>query len=116
MLLILSTESSKKLVTDNKEGDTWPVSHAGPIQEYIASCNGDCGAVNPTSLLWTKIQSGAWKSGNNPGAWVTDDMVKNNFSWDLTIPANLAPGKYVIRHEIIALHAAGQTNGAQAYP
>jgi hypothetical protein len=50
-----------------------------------------------------------------PGAWVTDDLVKNNFSWDLTIP-NLAPGNYVIRHEIIALHAAGQTNGAQAYP
>ncbi|KAF2845659.1 lytic polysaccharide monooxygenase [Plenodomus tracheiphilus IPT5] len=95
--------------------DTWPVSHAGPIQEYIAPCNGDCAAVSPTSLLWTKIQSGAWKSGNNPGAWVTDDLVKNNFSWDLTIP-NLAPGKYVIRHEIIALHAAGQANGAQAYP
>lgn len=34
---------------------------------------------------------------------------------NLTIP-NLAPGNYVIRHEIIALHAAGQTNGAQAYP
>ncbi|KAH7401244.1 glycoside hydrolase [Pyrenochaeta sp. MPI-SDFR-AT-0127] len=95
--------------------DTWPTSHAGPVQEYIAACNGDCGAVAPASLLWTKIQSGAWKSGSNPGAWVTDDLVKNNFSWGLTIP-NLAPGNYVIRHEIIALHAAGQTNGAQAYP
>lgn len=33
----------------------------------------------------------------------------------MTIP-NLAPGNYVIRHEIIALHAGGQTNGAQSYP
>jgi cellulase len=48
-------------------------------------------------------------------AWATDDLVKNNFSWDLTIP-NVAPGNYVIRHEIIALHAAGQVNGAQSYP
>jgi cellulase len=95
--------------------DTWPTSHVGPIQEYIAPVSGDFSSVSPTSLLWTKIQSSAWKSGNNPGAWVTDDLVKNNFSWDLTIP-NLAPGNYVIRHEILALHAAGQTNGAQAYP
>jgi cellulase len=60
--------------------DTWPASHVGPIQEYIAPCNGDCGAVKPESLMWTKIQSSAWKSGNNPGAWATDDLVKNNFS------------------------------------
>ena len=72
--------------------DTWPASHAGPIQEYMASCNGDCGAINPSSLLWTKFQSAAWKSGNNPGAWVTDDLVKNNFQHDLTIP-NLRPGE-----------------------
>lgn len=95
--------------------DTWPVSHAGPILDYIAPVSGDFASVSPTSLSWTKIQEGAWKSGNNPGAWVTDDLVKNNFSWDLTIP-NLAPGNYVLRHEIIALHAGGQPNGAQAYP
>ena len=91
------------------------MSHVGPIQDYVASCGASCDTVKPLSLSWTKIQSGAWKSGSNPGAWVTDDLVKNNFSWDLTIP-NLAPGNYVIRHEIIALHAAGQPNGAQAYP
>lgn len=96
--------------------DTWPISHAGPVQEYIAPVSGDFSSItDPTSLRWTKIQSGAWKSGSNPGAWVTDDLIKNNFSWDLTIP-NLAPGNYVLRHEIIALHAAGQPNGAQAYP
>lgn len=77
--------------------------------------SGDFSSINPTSLQWTKIAASAWKSGSNPGSWVTDDLIKNNFSWDLTIP-NLAPGNYVLRHEIIALHAAGQTNGAQSYP
>jgi len=88
----------------------------GPVLDYISSCNGDCGAVSPSSLLWNKLDQGAWISGNDPGTWVTDDLVKNNVSWTTTIPSNLAAGNYVIRHEIIALHAAGQSNGAQAYP
>ncbi|SPJ84074.1 related to endoglucanase IV precursor [Fusarium torulosum] len=32
------------------------------------------------------------------------------------ITINLKAGSYVLRHEIIALHAAGQENGAQNYP
>lgn len=96
--------------------DAWPESHKGPVIDYIASCNGDCDTVTPSSLLWTKFAEGAWKSGNNPGLWVTDDLIKSNLSWTTTVPANLAPGNYVIRHEIIALHAGGQSNGAQSYP
>lgn len=96
--------------------DTWPLTHKGPVIDYIAPCNGDCGTVSPSSLLFTKFAQGAWKSGNDPGEWVTDDLVKSNFSWTTTVPANLAPGNYVIRHEIIALHAASQNGGAQAYP
>lgn len=34
----------------------------------------------------------------------------------MQIPKDIAPGNYVLRHEIIALHAAGQLNGAQNYP
>lgn len=34
----------------------------------------------------------------------------------MTIPASIAPGKYVLRHEMIALHSAGDANGAQNYP
>ncbi|KAF2865003.1 endoglucanase IV precursor [Massariosphaeria phaeospora] len=97
--------------------DAWPVSHKGPIIDYIAPCPGnDCTTASATSLLFTKFAEGAWKSGSDPGNWVTDDFVKNNISWTTTIPSDLAPGNYVVRHEIIALHAAGQTNGAQSYP
>jgi len=96
--------------------DTWPDSHRGPIIDYIANCNGDCGTVNPSSLRFVKLAQGAWKSGNDPGQWVTDDLIRSNNSWTVTIPQDLKAGNYVIRHEIIALHAAGQSNGAQAYP
>lgn len=34
----------------------------------------------------------------------------------MTIPANLKPGNYVLRHEIIALHSASNADGAQNYP
>ncbi|KAF2466451.1 endoglucanase IV precursor [Lindgomyces ingoldianus] len=95
--------------------NTWPVSHKGPVFDYIASCNGDCTTVDKTKLTWVKMDEGAWLSGNDPGTWVTDNLIKSNISWSITLP-NLAPGNYVIRHEIIALHAASQTNGAQAYP
>jgi hypothetical protein len=41
---------------------------------------------------------------------------ENGFTWTVKIPSSLAPGSYVLRHEIIALHSAGSSNGAQNYP
>ena len=35
---------------------------------------------------------------------------------NVTIPSDLAPGQYLIRHEIIALHLATQLGGAEFYP
>lgn len=96
--------------------NTWPVSHKGPVLDYLATCNGDCSTVSKEGLKFVKINEGAWKSGNDPGMWVTDDLVSANNSWTITLPQNLKSGNYVLRHEIIALHAAGQSNGAQAYP
>lgn len=34
----------------------------------------------------------------------------------ITLPATLAAGNYVIRHEIIALHLATEMGGAEFYP
>jgi hypothetical protein len=51
-----------------------------------------------------------------PGTWASDQLIANNNSWVVTIPTDIAPGNYVLRHEIIALHSAGQVDGAQNYP
>jgi cellulase len=48
--------------------------------------------------------------------WASDDLIKDDFAWTVTIPDDIAPGQYVLRHEIIALHSAQDTNGAQNYP
>jgi hypothetical protein len=96
--------------------NTWPESHKGPVIDYIASCNGDCSSASAGSLSFAKIAEKGLNSGNNPGNWASDDLIANGNSWTVTIPSNLAPGGYVLRHEILALHSAGQPNGAQAYP
>ncbi|KAH8889609.1 hypothetical protein GQ53DRAFT_689359, partial [Thozetella sp. PMI_491] len=96
--------------------NTWPDSHHGPVIDYLANCNGACETVDKTTLKFFKIDAPAYISGANPGFWATDVLIQNNFTWMVQIPANIAPGNYVLRHEIIALHAAGSANGAQAYP
>ncbi|MCJ1285298.1 hypothetical protein MMC26_004638 [Xylographa opegraphella] len=95
----------------------WPSSHHGPVIDYLANCNGDCVNVDKTTLLFNKIDGvGLLSDTDTPGYWASDQLIANNNSWTVTIPATLAPGNYVLRHEIIALHSAENTNGAQNYP
>ncbi|SPO06455.1 related to endoglucanase IV precursor [Cephalotrichum gorgonifer] len=92
--------------------NTWPESHLGPVIDYLARCEPDCASANKASLSFAKIQ----ESGLSGGTWAVDTLMANGNKWDIKIPSNVAPGKYVLRHEIIALHSGGQANGAQAYP
>ncbi|KAF2268069.1 glycoside hydrolase [Lojkania enalia] len=96
--------------------NTWPDSHKGPIINYIAPCNGDCTTQSSANLRWTKISQGALITPGGTGTWVTDELIRNNFTSTMTIPRNLKAGNYVIRHEIIALHGGQNDNGAQNYP
>lgn len=96
--------------------DTWPDSHHGPVIDYLASCNGPCETVDKGSLKFFKIDGSGLVSGPNPGYWADDVLISNGLSWLAKIPEDIAPGNYVLRHEIIALHGADQANGAQAYP
>ncbi|KAL5044013.1 hypothetical protein BDW71DRAFT_108797 [Aspergillus fruticulosus] len=95
--------------------NTWPESHKGPIINYLANCNGDCSSADKTSLEFVKIQAESIIDAST-NTWITDELIENSFTTSVTIPASIAPGNYVLRHEIIALHSAGQQNGAQAYP
>ncbi|KAJ5391574.1 hypothetical protein N7509_007064 [Penicillium cosmopolitanum] len=95
----------------------WPESHHGPVITYLANCDGDCTTVDKTSLKFFKIdEAGLIDDSNVPGTWASDNLISNNNSYTVTIPSSIAAGNYVLRHEIIALHSAGETNGAQNYP
>ncbi|KAH8594680.1 glycosyl hydrolase family 61-domain-containing protein [Bisporella sp. PMI_857] len=95
----------------------WPESHHGPMIDYLASCNGDCTTVDKTTLEFFKIDEVGLIDGSAaPGTWGSDQMIANNNTWAVTIPSDIAPGKYVLRHETIALHSANNADGAQNYP
>ncbi|KAJ5187999.1 Glycoside hydrolase family 61 [Penicillium cf. griseofulvum] len=95
----------------------WPESHHGPVITYMANCNGDCSKVDKTTLEFFKIDEAGLVDGSNvPGKWASDDLIAANNSRTVTIPSAIAAGNYVLRHEIIGLHSAGNANGAQNYP
>ncbi|KXT14866.1 hypothetical protein AC579_743 [Pseudocercospora musae] len=95
----------------------WPDSHRGPVIDYLAKCSGSCSEVDKTTLEFFKISQGGLIDGSaSPGKWASDELISNNNSWAVTIPTGIAAGNYVLRHEIIALHSAGDANGAQNYP
>jgi cellulase len=96
---------------------TWPSTHHGPVITYLANCNGDCTTVDKTTLLFNKIDAaGLVNDNSNPGYWAADQLEASNNTWTVTIPSTIAPGNYVLRHEIIALHVAEAVDGAQNYP
>lgn len=95
----------------------WPSSHHGPVLDYLAKCDGNCTTVDKNTLEFFKIDGvGLINETSLPGSWASDDLIANNNSWTVTIPSSIAPGSYVLRHEIIALHSAGSIDGAQNYP
>ncbi|TQN75386.1 Endoglucanase-7, partial [Colletotrichum shisoi] len=92
----------------------WPESHFGPVFTYAAKVDGDFASVDKTTLKWVKIDEAGIDIATQE--WAATKLVKNNNTWTSTIPSDLAPGNYVLRHEIIAMHGAGSLNGAQNYP
>ncbi|KAI0765557.1 glycoside hydrolase family 61 protein [Irpex lacteus] len=87
-------------------------SHKGPVITYLAKVP-DATQSTVTGLQWFKIH----EDGFNPstGKWAVDTLIANKGKVSFTIPQCIASGQYLLRHEIIALHAAGSYPGAQFY-
>lgn len=92
----------------------WPESHFGPVFTYVAKCAGDCADADVETLKWVKIDEGGIDIASQK--WAATDLIENDNTWVTTVPETLAPGNYVFRHEIIAMHGAGDADGAQNYP
>lgn len=72
------------------------------------------------STGWFKVFEDSWskKSGGGSGDndnWGTKDLNACCGKLDVKIPSDLAPGDYLLRAEVIALHTAGSSGGAQLY-
>jgi cellulase len=68
---------------------------------------------------WFKVFEDGWAPANKGAAdndlWGVKDMNSCCGKVDVKIPAQLAAGDYLLRAEVIALHTAGQSGGAQFY-
>ncbi|KAK6543460.1 hypothetical protein TWF694_000206 [Orbilia ellipsospora] len=85
-------------------------SHKGPIQIYLASVS-NAASSSKSGLKWFKVGS----EGLNGGRWGVDTMISQSGWWYATLPTCLAPGDYLARVEIIALHSAYSSGGDQFY-
>ncbi len=76
----------------------------------MASCGSSCSTFKTSSAKWFAID----KVGMNAdGSYATDDLIAAAASWTTTIPFNVAPGEYLLRIELLALHSIG---APQFYP
>ena len=60
---------------------------------------------------WFKIQEGGYKNGK----WATNEVIDNKGNQVIQTPKCIANGQYLLRAEMVALHGARSTNGAQLY-
>ncbi|SPO04685.1 related to cel1 protein precursor [Cephalotrichum gorgonifer] len=97
--------------------DQWGSSHSGPVMNYIAHCpNDDCQSFKGnTGNAWVKISERGYEPSEQT-PWASDLLRELGARWRVTIPPTLAPGEYLLRHEILGLHVAGDRMGAQFYP
>ncbi|RYO89418.1 hypothetical protein DL764_008586 [Monosporascus ibericus] len=95
----------------------WPESHMGPVITYMARCpDSGCQDYMPgDAAVWFKIHEDGREGTIN--VWGDEELkTAPNDGYKYTIPSCLKPGYYIVRNEIIALHAAWQYPGAQFYP
>ncbi|KAI0467924.1 carbohydrate-binding module family 1 protein [Xylaria cf. heliscus] len=93
--------------------------HHGPVQVYMASVT-DAASADGSSASWFKIFADTWAK-NSAGTdgdsdyWGTKDLNTCCGLMNVKIPADIAPGDYLLRAEALALHSAAGTGGGQFY-
>lgn len=92
--------------------------HYGPVMVYMSkvsdasTADGSAGFFKVFEGGWAKNPSGASGDGD---FWGVKDMNRCCGRVDVPVPAGLANGDYLVRAEVIALHTAGSSGGAQFY-
>lgn len=85
-------------------------SHKGPVMAYMKKV-GNALTDSGVGGGWFKIQ----EDGFDGSKWGVDRLIANQGVQTVTIPSCIAPGQYLLRGELIALHGANSNKGAQFY-
>lgn len=90
--------------------------HYGPVNVYLSQVPDATTADGSTP--WYKIFADSWSSKGSSGDgdnWGTNDLNACCGRMDIPIPKDTPSGDYLLRSEVIALHTAGSSGGAQFY-
>ncbi|KAI2631198.1 transmembrane amino acid transporter protein-domain-containing protein [Xylaria nigripes] len=90
--------------------DVLDPSHLGPSLAYLKKVD-DATTDVGYGDGWFKIQ----EDGYSNGVWGTSNVINNAGMQSIQIPDCLPDGQYLLRAELIALHAASSPQGAQLY-
>ncbi|TQN66343.1 putative endo-beta-1,4-glucanase D [Colletotrichum shisoi] len=96
--------------TGSAPADVMDSSHKGPTIAYLKKV-GDATTDTGVGNGWFKIQ----QDGFSNGVWGTEKVINGQGRHTIKIPECIAPGQYLLRAEMIALHSAGSYPGAQFY-
>jgi cellulase len=88
-------------------------SHKGPITVYLAKVS-NAATTGTSGLSWFKVAEEGFNTGTRK--WAVDTLLSNGGWWYFNMPNCIAPGQYLMRVEILALHSASITGEAQFYP
>ena len=102
-------------------GEQWPNdadhpiarSHHGPVTAWLAKVDDAATAQVSSALKFFKIAEDNLDLATN--TWGVDNMVANGGWAYFDLPTCIAPGDYLLRVELLALHSAYDSMGAQFY-
>ncbi|KAF4548251.1 putative glycosyl hydrolase family 61 protein 2 [Elsinoe fawcettii] len=103
----ITTEWHNKLLGLDPSNPDDPIakSHLGPIQTYMAPID-DIYDTDVESLEWFKIYQDGVTFNNT---WATQKMMAAAGKVTHTVPSCIPSGTYLLKAEIVALHAVGDT-------
>lgn len=87
-------------------------SHKGPVMAYLKKVDN---ALTDTGIGggWFKIEEAGFNAATN--TWAVDDLIAADGYQKIRIPSCIPNGQYLLRAELVALHGAGSSQGAQFY-
>jgi len=92
--------------------------HYGPVHVYLtkvsdaSTADGSSGWFKIFADTWSPVASASAGDGDN---WGTKDLNTCCGRMNVLIPADIPAGDYLLRAEVIALHVASTSGGAQFY-
>ncbi|EHA51823.1 hypothetical protein MCOR27_010744 [Pyricularia oryzae] len=99
--------------TGTSPNDIMDSSHKGPTMAYLKKVS-NAATDSGIGGGWFKIQEDGLPDGGQ-GLWGTEKVIQGQGKHKIRIPQCIAPGQYLLRAEMLALHGAGSPGGAQFY-